>query len=111
VDTAGYRGLGTSLINAQRSYLPPSRDAGQGLALNAGGGPVGGQQHSKGGTRQLYWYFEPPLVGPKSQRHEAQMVHYILTTRAAQLSRSMRGLLNSPPCVFALPVRQWHMRK
>jgi hypothetical protein len=43
------------------------------------------QQHSERGIRQLYWRLKAAPVGPKSPRHEAQMVDYLLTTRAAQL--------------------------
>jgi len=43
------------------------------------------QQHSDRGIRQLYWRLTAAPVGPKSPRHEAQMVDYLLTTRAAQL--------------------------
>jgi hypothetical protein len=43
------------------------------------------QQHSGRGIRQLYWRLKPAPAGPKSLRHEAQMVNYLLATRAAQL--------------------------
>jgi hypothetical protein len=43
------------------------------------------QQQSERGMRQLYWRLEAAPVGPKSPRHEAQMVGYLLPTRAAQL--------------------------
>ena len=43
------------------------------------------QQHSTRGIRQLYWRLKATPVGPKSPRHEAQMVDYLLPTRAAQL--------------------------
>jgi hypothetical protein len=43
------------------------------------------QQHSEGGIRQLYWRLKATLVGPKSPRHEAEMVDYLLATRAAQM--------------------------
>jgi hypothetical protein len=43
------------------------------------------QQHSGRGIRQLYWRLKPAPAGPKSLRHEAQMVGYLLATRAAQL--------------------------
>jgi hypothetical protein len=43
------------------------------------------QQHSERGIRQLYWRLEPALAGPKSPRYEAQMIGYLLATRAAQL--------------------------
>ncbi len=42
------------------------------------------QQHSERGIRQ-YWRLEPASAGPKSPRYEAQMVGYLLATRAAQL--------------------------
>jgi hypothetical protein len=35
--------------------------------------------------RQLYWRLEAAPAGPKSPRYEAQMVDYLLATRAAQL--------------------------
>lgn len=41
------------------------------------------QQHSERGICHLYWRLE--VAGPKSPRHEAQMVDYLLATRAAQL--------------------------
>jgi hypothetical protein len=43
------------------------------------------QQHSEGGIRQLYWRLKATLAGPKSPRHEAEMVDYLLATRAAQI--------------------------
>ena len=43
------------------------------------------QQHSERGIRQLYWRLEAAPAGPKSLRYEAQMVGYLLATRAAQL--------------------------
>ena len=43
------------------------------------------QQHSERGIRQLYWRIEAGPVGPKSPRYEAQMVDYLLATRATQL--------------------------
>ena len=43
------------------------------------------QQHSERGIRQLYWRLKAAPVGPKSPRHEAQMVAYLLPTKAAQL--------------------------
>ena len=43
------------------------------------------QQHSGGGIRQLYWRLTATLAGPKSSRHEAEMVDYLLATRAAQM--------------------------
>jgi hypothetical protein len=43
------------------------------------------QQHSERGIRQLYWRLEAAPVGPKSPRYEAEMVRYLLATRAAQL--------------------------
>jgi hypothetical protein len=43
------------------------------------------QQHSPQGIRQLYWRLKAAPAGPKSLRHEAQMVGYLLTSRVAQL--------------------------
>jgi hypothetical protein len=42
------------------------------------------QQHSQRGMRQLYWRLKA-VPGPKSPRHEAQMLDYLLPTRAAHL--------------------------
>ena len=42
------------------------------------------QQHSQRGMRQLYWRLKA-VPGLKSPRHEAQMVDYLLPTRAAHL--------------------------
>ena len=42
------------------------------------------QQHSGRGIRQLYWRLKPAPAGPKSPLHEAQMVDYLLPTKAAQ---------------------------
>jgi hypothetical protein len=43
------------------------------------------QQHSQRGNYQVYWRVKAVPVGQKSRRHEAQMVDYLLATRAAQL--------------------------
>ena len=43
------------------------------------------QQRSERGICQLYWRLTPAPAGPKSPRYEAQMVGYLLATRAAQL--------------------------
>ena len=43
------------------------------------------QQHSEGGIRQLYWRLKATLAGPKSPRHEAEMVDYLLATSTAQM--------------------------
>jgi hypothetical protein len=43
------------------------------------------QQHSERGIRQLYWRLKAAPAGAKSPRQEAQMVDYLLATRAAQL--------------------------
>ena len=43
------------------------------------------QQHSQAGNYQVYWRVKAVPVGQKSRRHEAQMVGYLLATRAAQL--------------------------
>jgi hypothetical protein len=43
------------------------------------------QQHSERGIRQLYWRLKAAPAGPKPPRYEAQMVGYLLPTRAAQL--------------------------
>jgi hypothetical protein len=43
------------------------------------------QQHSQRGNYQLYWRLNAVPVGSKPRRHEAQMVGYLLATRAAQL--------------------------
>jgi len=43
------------------------------------------QQHSERGIYQLYWRLDPAPAGPKSPRHEAQMIGHLLATRAAQL--------------------------
>jgi hypothetical protein len=43
------------------------------------------QQHSQRGNYQLYWRLNAAPVGSKSPRHEAQMVGYLLATKAAQL--------------------------
>ena len=43
------------------------------------------QQHSQAGNYQVYWRVEAVPVGSKSLRHEAQMVGYLLPTKAAQL--------------------------
>jgi hypothetical protein len=43
------------------------------------------QQHSERGVRQLYWRLEAAPAGRKSARYEAQMVSFLLPTRAAQL--------------------------
>jgi hypothetical protein len=43
------------------------------------------QQHSERGIHQLYWHLKASPAGPKSTRHEAHMVDYLLPTRAAQL--------------------------
>ena len=43
------------------------------------------QEHSERGIRQLYWRLKPAPAGPESPRHEAQMVDYLLATKAAQL--------------------------
>ncbi len=43
------------------------------------------QQHSERGIRQLYWRLKADPARPKPLRHEAQMVDFLLPTRAAQL--------------------------
>jgi hypothetical protein len=43
------------------------------------------QQHSQAGNYQVYWRVEAIPVGSKPRRHEAQMVSYLLATKAAQL--------------------------
>jgi hypothetical protein len=46
------------------------------------------QQHSERGIRQLYWRLNAAPAGQKSPRYEAQMVDYLLPTKAAQLFAS-----------------------
>jgi len=43
------------------------------------------QERSKRGIRQLYWRLEEAPAGSKSPRYGAQMVGYLLPTRAAHL--------------------------
>ena len=53
------------------------------------------RQHSERGTRQLYWRLEAALAGPKSPRYEAQIVGYLLATRAAQLFPKKAGVCST----------------
>jgi hypothetical protein len=65
------------------AFVAPDTDTGWLFTLKEAQGLA--QQHSERGIRQLYWRLKTASVGPKSPRHEAQMVDYLLATRAAEL--------------------------
>ena len=65
------------------------------------------QQHSEGGIRQLYWRLKATLAGPKSPRHEPEMVDYLLATRAAQMFPSEQDSAGLAACagIVRTPLR------